>query len=106
MSDATIQRSLAADPQVTELVALGAAIGSGCEACFRSHYDAARTVGLSDNEIVHAVRVARAVRDTSADRMLELAARKLDVAPATLTTAAAAAVVDSPPDEAAATSCC
>jgi AhpD family alkylhydroperoxidase len=106
LSDATTERSLAVDPQVTELVALGAAVGSGCEACFRSHYDAARAVGLSDDEISQAVQVARAVRDTSADRMLELAARKLDVAPASLTTAAAAAAVDSPPDEAAAAACC
>jgi AhpD family alkylhydroperoxidase len=84
MSDLATQHTLAADPKVTELVALGAAVGSGCEACFRSHFETARTVGLSGEEIVHAVGIARAVRETSADRMLDLAARKLDVSPTTI----------------------
>jgi AhpD family alkylhydroperoxidase len=71
--------NIAVDQKVSELVALGAAVGSNCEACFRSHYEAARTLGLSTDEIVHAVRVAQGVKDTPARRMLDLAARKLGV---------------------------
>jgi AhpD family alkylhydroperoxidase len=105
MSDLATQRSLAADPQVTELVALGAAVGSGCEACFRSHFDAARTAGLSDDEIVHAVGVARAVRETSAERMLDLAARKLEVSPTAFTMTSGAPAPDAASDPAASTCC-
>jgi AhpD family alkylhydroperoxidase len=75
----TTEADLAVDPQVSELVALGAAVGSNCEACFRSHYEAVRTLGLSTEEIVHAVSVAQAVKATPARRMLDLAARKLGV---------------------------
>jgi AhpD family alkylhydroperoxidase len=75
----TIEANIALDPKVSELVALGAAVGSNCEACFRSHHETARTLGLSTEEIVHAVSVAQAVKDTPARRMLDLAARKLGV---------------------------
>jgi AhpD family alkylhydroperoxidase len=91
MSDLTTQPSLAADPRVIELVALGAAVGSNCEACFRSHYQTARGLGLSDSELVQAVGVAHAVKETPARRMLDLAARKLGVPVAAFTAAGATA---------------
>jgi AhpD family alkylhydroperoxidase len=75
----TTEANIAADPKVSELVALGAAVGSNCEACFRSHHETARTLGLTTEEIVHAVSVAQAVKETPAGRMLDLAARKLGV---------------------------
>jgi AhpD family alkylhydroperoxidase len=75
----TVTTSIATDPRVIELVALGAAVGSNCEACFRSHYETARDLGLSNEEIVRAVSVAEAVKETPARRMRELAARKLEV---------------------------
>jgi AhpD family alkylhydroperoxidase len=75
----TTEANIAVDPKVSELVALGAAVGSNCEACFRSHHEAARALGLSTDELVHAVSVAQAVKDTPARRMLDLAARKLGV---------------------------
>ncbi len=34
--------------QVAELVAIGAAIASNCEPCFKYHYDQARKLGVSD----------------------------------------------------------
>ena len=111
MSDLTTQPSLAADPRVIELVALGAAVGSNCEACFRSHYETARDVGLSDGEIVRAVGVAQAVKETPARRMLDLAARKLGVPVAAFTAVDGGAVgeaadesAESSPDDSAA--CC
>jgi AhpD family alkylhydroperoxidase len=79
MSNAVTEINVASDPKVAELVALAAAVGSNCEACFRSHYDTARSVGLSTEEIVSALNVAEAVKATPARRMRELAARKLDV---------------------------
>ena len=72
---------LAANPKVTELIALAAAVGSNCEACFRSHYEKARASGLATEELLHAVNVAEAVKGTSARRMSELAARKLGATP-------------------------
>ena len=100
MSDLATARSRAADPKVSELVALGAAVGAGCEACFRSHFDAARTVGLTDDEIRQAVTVARAVRETSAARVLDLAARKLEVSPSAFGAQADVSAADGEPDPA------
>jgi AhpD family alkylhydroperoxidase len=79
MSQPVTNINIASDPKVAELVALGAAVGSNCEACFRSHYETARTVGVSTDEIVQALSVAEAVKETPARRMRELAARKLGV---------------------------
>lgn len=90
----TIEAGGALDAKVSELVAVAAAVGSNCEACFRSHYETARTVGLSSEEIVQAVRVAHAVKETPARRMLELAARKLDVPVGTFAPQAATVVAD------------
>jgi AhpD family alkylhydroperoxidase len=73
------ETNTANDPKVVELIALAAAVGSNCEACFRSHYETARDVGLSTEEILDALRVAEAVKATPAQRMRDLAARKLDV---------------------------
>jgi AhpD family alkylhydroperoxidase len=105
VSDVASQRSLAADRKVAELVAIGAAVGSGCEACFRSHFEMARTVGLTNNEIAHAVSVAQAVRETSGGRMLELAGRKLETSPSAFATTADPAVADVAPDPASAACC-
>jgi len=79
MSNAVTEINVASDPKVAELVALAAAVGSNCEACFRSHYETARSVGLSPEEIVSALSVAEGVKATPARRMRDLAARKLDV---------------------------
>jgi AhpD family alkylhydroperoxidase len=79
MPQTTTQTNVATDPKVAELIALAAAVGSNCEACFRTHYDSARAAGLSTDEIVRALELAEAVKATPARRMRELAARKLDV---------------------------
>jgi len=74
--------------QVAELVAIGAAIASNCEPCFKYHYDRARKLGVSDLDMRHAVDLAQRVKDTPASAMLNVAERYLG--PATQETKAAA----------------
>jgi arsenite methyltransferase len=62
---------------VAELVAIGAAIASNCEPCFRYHYDQARRLGVSKEDMSLAVRTAQMVKDTPARSILELADRYL-----------------------------
>jgi AhpD family alkylhydroperoxidase len=66
--------------QVAELVAIGAAIGSNCEPCFKYHYDQARKLGVSDLDMRYAVDLAQKVKDTPARAMLNLAERYLGTA--------------------------
>jgi len=67
--------------QVAELVAIGAAIGSNCEPCFKFHYDQARKLGVDDADMRRAVDLAQKVKETPARAMLELASRILDKKP-------------------------
>jgi len=58
---------------VDELVAVGAAIASNCEPCLEYHVGLARELGVSDEEIVQAVKTARRVKETPARSILKLA---------------------------------
>ncbi len=62
---------------VAELVAIGAAIASNCEPCFKFHYAAARKLGVSREDMACAVTTARGVKDTPAQSILNLADRYL-----------------------------
>ena len=62
---------------VAELVAIGAAIASNCEPCFKFHYDKARTLGVSREDMLRAVTTAQNVKDAPAKAMLDLAQRHL-----------------------------
>ena len=62
---------------VAELVAIGAAIASNCEPCFRAHYDKARKLGVSKEDMMRAVTTARTVREVPAKAVLGLAERYL-----------------------------
>ena len=62
---------------VAELVAIGAAIASNCEPCFKHHYDKARKLGVSPDDMWAAVTLAQNVKDTPAKAMLDLAERYL-----------------------------
>lgn len=62
-------------PEVSELVAIGAAIASHCEPCFKYHYDVARKLGVSHADLQRAVDLAQKIKDTSAQAMLELVRR-------------------------------
>lgn len=61
--------------QVAELVAIGAAIASNCESCFRFHFDKARKLGVPVEDIARAVETAQAVKENPARSVLELANR-------------------------------
>jgi AhpD family alkylhydroperoxidase len=87
---------------VAELVAIGAAVGSNCEPCFKFHYDKARKAGVAHDDLVAAVRLAQQVKETPATAMLDLAGKLLAVEPATLGSSLAAPE----PADAGAESCC
>ena len=62
---------------VAELVAIGAAIASNCEPCFRFHFDKARKLGVSKEDMARAVTTARTVKESPARAVLELAEKYL-----------------------------
>jgi AhpD family alkylhydroperoxidase len=62
---------------VQELVALGAAVAANCEPCFRFHYDKARKLGVSKEDMARAVTTARMVKEAPARHMIELAEKYL-----------------------------
>jgi AhpD family alkylhydroperoxidase len=64
---------------VAELVAIGAAIAANCEPCFKYHYDQARKLGVSKEDMARAVATAQGVKDAPARFMLDLADRYLGV---------------------------
>jgi AhpD family alkylhydroperoxidase len=62
---------------IAELVAIGAAIASNCEPCLRYHFDKARKLGVSPEDMARAVKTAQGVKETPARSILELANRYL-----------------------------
>jgi AhpD family alkylhydroperoxidase len=60
-------------PAVAELIAIGASIASNCEPCFRYHYDQARKLGVTNDDMLEAVNVALRVKDAPAQAMVRLA---------------------------------
>jgi len=64
--------------EVAELVAIGAAIASNCEPCFRFHYDKARKLGVADDDVRRAVDLAQKVKEAPARAVLGLAHRTLE----------------------------
>lgn len=56
-----------------ELVALGAAMGSNCVPCIEYHVPVARKTGLTDSQILQAVRLADKVRQVPARKVLDKA---------------------------------
>ena len=62
---------------VGELVAIGAAIASNCEPCFKHHFNEARKLGVSGEDMRRAVDMAQAVKESPARAVLDLANRYL-----------------------------
>ena len=58
---------------VDELVAVGAAIASNCEPCLEYHVSVALELGLSNEDIARAVKMARRVKETPARSILRVA---------------------------------
>lgn len=63
---------------VTELVAIGAAVGSNCAACLKHHIDKARQLGVSDDDMARAVATAQAVKQAPAQITFQTADTLLD----------------------------
>jgi len=62
---------------VAELVAIGAAVASNCEPCFKAHCDKARRLGVSREDMMRAVTTAQGVKEVPAKSVLGLAERYL-----------------------------
>jgi AhpD family alkylhydroperoxidase len=62
---------------VQELVAIGAAIASNCEPCFRYHFDQARKLGVAKEDMARAVTTAKMVKESPARAVVELAEKYL-----------------------------
>jgi AhpD family alkylhydroperoxidase len=62
---------------VQELVAIGAAIAANCEPCFKHHFDKARKLGVSKEDMARAVTTAQMVKESPARAMVELAEKYL-----------------------------
>lgn len=60
-------------PRESELVALGAAIGSNCAPCIERHIPEARKAGLTDQQIRAAIELADTVRQVPARNVLDTA---------------------------------
>lgn len=63
---------------VAELVAIGAAIAANCDPCFKYHFQQARKLGISREDMMLAVKTAQSVKETPAKAMLQLAHRYLE----------------------------
>ncbi|MEN6605218.1 MAG: arsenite efflux transporter metallochaperone ArsD [Bryobacteraceae bacterium] len=63
---------------VAELVAIGAAIAANCEPCFKFHFQQAKKLGVSREDMMRAVKTAQSVKETPAEAMLQLAHRYLE----------------------------
>lgn len=66
------------DERVAELVAIGAAVASHCVSCLSAHEQRARTLGISPADVRRAMETGRAVREASAARVEQHAARLLE----------------------------
>lgn len=77
LAGVAVPRSLYTEA-VAELVAIGAAIASNCEPCFRFHYDKARKLGVPKEDMARAVATAKAVKESPARAVVALAEKYLD----------------------------
>lgn len=66
---------------VTELVAIGAAMASNCEPCFRAHYDRARKLDVSVEDMRKAVEAALSVKAVPHRKVVDTAERYLSSVP-------------------------
>ena len=62
---------------VKELIAIGAAIACNCEMCFKFHFDKARKLGVSDDDMLAAVETGLMVKNASAQSIINLAYKHL-----------------------------
>jgi len=75
--DDTRQGTSLMNPQVAELVAIGAAIASNCEPCLAYHIQTAEELGVSTDDMIRAINLAHKVKQTPARQIMEQAERIL-----------------------------
>lgn len=61
------------NPQITQLVAIGASIGGNCLHCLRYHFAEAIKLGCTIQEIEEAVRVGKMVKERPINDIYKLA---------------------------------
>jgi AhpD family alkylhydroperoxidase len=61
------------NPAVLELIGLGASIAANCEPCFRYHYDQAKKLGVSDDDMLQTVNLALTVKAAPHRVLVEVA---------------------------------
>jgi len=66
---------------VTELVAIASAMACNCEPCFKYHFDKARRLGVSIEDMRTAVDTGLAVKSTPHRKVVETAERYLSNGP-------------------------
>jgi len=66
-------------PRDRALVGIGAALGSNCIPCIEHHIPAARSAGLSDDEIRAALGLADTIRQVPARRVLARATERVSI---------------------------
>jgi AhpD family alkylhydroperoxidase len=64
-------------PNVKELIAISAAVACNCEMCFKFHFDKARQLGVSDDDMFAAVETGVMVKNASAQSIKDLAYKYL-----------------------------
>jgi AhpD family alkylhydroperoxidase len=62
---------------VKELVAIGAAIAANCEPCFKHHYNEARKLGVSREDMILAVNLGQSIKENPARAVRALAVKAL-----------------------------
>ena len=70
------------NPAVKELIAIGAAIACNCETCFKFHFDKARKLGVSREDMALAVETAKMVKASPAQAIALMADKYLRSEPA------------------------
>jgi AhpD family alkylhydroperoxidase len=64
-------------PAILELIGLGASAAANCEPCFRYHYDQAKKLGISDDDMLQAVNLALTVKAAPHRSLIETAQQLL-----------------------------
>lgn len=65
------------DDKTRELIAIGAAYAGNCEACLGYHIREGAEVGLNEDEIRQAIRIAGSVKNSTTKRLDRMAERLL-----------------------------
>jgi len=66
------------DIRIKELIAIGAAVTTNCEPCFKYHVNKAKESGADEQEITEAIAVAKMVRKGAESQMEQLVSATIE----------------------------